>query len=61
MAFKIEDAFSRYIGRECTLYTLDEEFDGTLKEVGEGFLLLDSNGTDIIINISNVTGAEFDD
>lgn len=60
MAYKIEDAFQRYLNRECTVFTVDEEFEGMLSEVGEDFILLKDDNSDYIINIPNITGVEFE-
>lgn len=60
MAYKIEDALQRYLNRECTVYTVDEEFEGTLSEIGEGFILLRDDDSDCIINISNITGVKIE-
>ena len=54
MAYKMEDALLRYVNRQCTVFTVDEEFYGVLTEVGEGFILVSEEGTDAIINISKI-------
>lgn len=60
MAYKMEDALQRYMGRECTVYTVDEEFEGILNEVGDGFILLKDDNSDCIVNSSNITGVVID-
>ncbi len=61
MAYKMEDALLRYINRECTVTTVEDEFYGILTEVGDGFILLREDGTDSIINISKIAGVQFDE
>mgnify|MGYP003440369192 FL=1 len=61
MAYKMEDALLRYVNRDCTVFTVDEEFYGVLTEVGEGFILVSEEGTDAIINISKIVGVQFDE
>lgn len=61
MAYKMEDALLRYLNRDCTVFTVDEEFYGILAEVGDGFILLREEGTDAIINTSRIVGVQFDE
>ena len=36
---------NRYIGRECVIYTMNSQLTGVIREIHDGWLLID-NGTD---------------
>ena len=46
----------RFIGKECLVYAFDSnhQFDGVIKEVSEGALLIEKNGTLEAVNLDFV-------
>lgn len=55
MAYKIEDAFQRYIKRECTVYVVGDEYiEGVLREVGDGCILLTDDDKEYVICTANI-------
>lgn len=52
---KMTELAKRFIDKECLIYTFNgNQIDGTIKEVGEGALLIESNGSLEAVNIDFV-------
>ena len=41
----------RFVGKECIIYTFNSQINGTIKEVSDGAILLDSKGTEEAVNV----------
>lgn len=55
MAYKIEDAFRRYLQKECTVYVVGDEYiEGVLSEIGDGWILIADEDREAIISASNI-------
>lgn len=53
---KMRDVIGRYIGREVGVCLVnDEEFEGVVRETGEGWLLLSDEDGEYIINTDKIT------
>ena len=44
----------RFIGKECLIYALDKQFTGTIREVSEGAVLIENEGSTEAINLEFV-------
>ena len=52
---KMTELAKRFIDKECLIYTFNgNQIDGIIKEVGDGALLVESNGTLEAVNIDFV-------
>ena len=52
---KMTELAKRFIDKECLIYTFNgSQINGTVKEVGDGAILVESNGTVEAINIDFV-------
>ena len=45
----------RFIGKECLIYTLNSQLEGTVKEVTEGAILVEKKGVCEAVNIDFIT------
>lgn len=57
MSYKIEDAFQRYIKKECTVYVIGDEYiEGVLREVGDGWVLVadEDSEEEYVISTANI-------
>lgn len=57
---KIEEAVKSYLNKECTVTTRDDEYDGTLTDVGEGYIKINDGISDCFINLNKVESIAFD-
>lgn len=44
----------RFIGKECTIYSMDNQFKGIVEEVTENAILVGKNGSMELINLNFV-------
>ena len=44
----------RFIGKECTIYSMDNQFKGVVEEVTENAILVEKNGSMELINLNFV-------
>ena len=44
-----------FIGKECIIYTLSAQINGTVKEVGDGAVLLENKGNLEAVNLDYIT------
>ena len=44
----------KFIDKECTIYVLDNQFKGTVKEVTDNAILLEKNGSVELLNLNFV-------
>ena len=52
---KIEDAFQRYLQKECTVYLVGDEYvEGVLSEIGDGWILVTDEEREFIISTANI-------
>lgn len=52
---KMTELAKRFIDKECLIYTFNgSQINGTIKEVGDGAILVESNGTVEAINVDFV-------
>lgn len=52
---KMLELAKRFIEKECTLYTFDgNQYSGTIKEAGDGAVLIEKKGTTEAINLNFV-------
>lgn len=56
----MNELLKRYINRECTITTRNDEYDGVLTEVGEGYVLISDGMSDCILNIAHIESVSFD-
>ena len=45
----------KFVGKECIIYTINHQISGTIKEVGDGALLVDVNGNLEALNLDFIT------
>lgn len=51
---KMKDMANKFIGKECIVYTLNSQLTGTVKEVGEGALLLETKDSTEAVNFDYI-------
>lgn len=52
---KIEDAFQRYLQKECTVYLVGDEYvEGVLSEIGDSWILVTDEEREFIISTANI-------
>ena len=51
---KVRELAKGFIGKECILYVLDKQFTGTVKEVTDGALLIENEGSAEAVNLDFV-------
>lgn len=53
---KIEDAFRRYLQKECMVSVVGDEYiEGILSEIGDGWILvINDDDSEFIISIANI-------
>ncbi len=51
---KMFELAKRFIGKECTIYSMDNQFKGIVEEVTENAILLGKNGSMELINLNFV-------
>ncbi len=56
----LSEALKNYIDRECTVTTRNDEYDGVLTEVGEGYIKINDGFSECFINIISVESVTFD-
>lgn len=44
----------RFIGKECTIYSMDNQFKGIVEEVTDNAILLEKNGSVELLNLNFV-------
>lgn len=44
----------QFIGKECIIYTLNNQINGTIQAVSDGGLVLENNGTREIVNLDYI-------
>lgn len=44
----------RFIGKECTVYSMDNQFKGIVEEVTDNAILLEKNGSVELLNLNFV-------
>lgn len=57
----LEEALKNYIDRSCTITTRDDEYDGTLVEVGNGYVKINDDISDCLVNLTYVESVSFDE
>lgn len=48
------DLVKKYIGKECIIYTINTQLTGTIKEVADGWLSVDTGTDTDVVNIDYV-------
>lgn len=51
---KMVELAKQFIGKECIIYTLNNQINGTIQSVSDGGLVLENNGTHEIVNLNYV-------
>ncbi len=51
---KMFELAKRFIGKECTIYVLDNQFRGTVTEVTDSAILIEKNGCVEVLNLNYV-------
>ncbi len=51
---KMKDMANKFIGKECIVYTLNSQLNGTVKEVGEGALILETKDSIEAVNFDYI-------
>lgn len=48
---EMKELATRFIGKECIIYTFNAQIEGTIREVGDGAILLERKGSTEAINL----------
>lgn len=51
---KMVELAKRFINKDCIIYTFNSQLNGIIKEVGDGAILVDNNGTAEVVNFEFV-------
>ena len=51
---KMVELDKQFIGKECIIYTLNNQINGTIQSVSDGGLVLENNGTREIVNLDYI-------
>ena len=51
---KMFELAKRFIGKECTIYSMDNQFKGIVEEVTDNAILLEKNGSVELLNLNFV-------
>lgn len=51
---QMEELAKQFIGKECILYTLNNQITGTIVEVADGAVVLENNNTREIVNLDYI-------
>ena len=51
---KMVELAKQFIGKECIIYTLNNQINGTIQSVSDGGLVLENNGTREIVNLDYI-------
>ena len=51
---KMVELAKQFIGKECIIYTLNNQINGTIQAVSDGGLVLENNGTREIVNLDYI-------
>ena len=51
---KMVELAKQFIGKECIIYTLNNQINGTIQSVSDGGLVLEKNGTREIVNLDYI-------
>lgn len=51
---KMVELAKQFIGKECIIYTLNNQINGTIQSVSDGGLVLENNGTREIVNFDYI-------
>ncbi len=57
---KLEEAIRKFIDYECTITTRDDEYDGVLTEIGEGYIKINDGDSECFLNLKYVESISFD-
>ncbi len=51
---QMEELAKQFIGKECILYTLNNQITGTIVEVSDGAVVLENNNTRELVNLDYI-------
>ena len=51
---KMFELAKKFIGKECTIYAMDNRFEGNVEEVTDNAILIEKNGSIEVINLNFV-------
>ncbi len=51
---KMFELAKKFIGKDCTIYVLDNQFRGTVEEVTDSAILIEKNGSVEVLNLNYV-------
>ena len=51
---KMFELAKKFIGKDCTIYVLDNQFRGTVTEVTDSAILIEKNGSVEVLNLNYV-------
>ncbi len=57
----LKDTLKKYIEKECTVTTRDDEYDGVLTEVGEDFVAINDGISVCFVNLKAIESISFEE